>query len=156
MKVSQALSEKIQNIIHEYVSNPAPLIVRGDKSFKKHNLREIADKLNFLPATFDWFDCWGIQPNGKIILVSFDQISKFKTEKNQKILNMVLFETANTFPQLIELKPIRSKDSILCPGCSGTGILLEFAHNELLAKSIRCNCGGVGWLPSSDDKYLFF
>jgi hypothetical protein len=69
---------------------------------------------------------------------------------------MVFFDAATKYPELEELTPARNPESIVCPGCGGTGILKEFADHEFLAKSVRCNCGGVGWLPGADEKYLYF
>ncbi len=69
---------------------------------------------------------------------------------------MVLFKTAKKYSELEELMPIRNAESVVCPGCAGTGIIKEFADDEFLSKSVNCNCGGVGWLPSADKKHPYF
>jgi hypothetical protein len=156
MKISAELSDNIQKVIDEFVADSEPFLVKGDSLAEKIDLRQIAVELNALPVTFDWFACWGICPNGEIILFQFEKPYKIKAETNQKIINMVLSDTAKKYPQIAELMPVRNPESIVCPGCDGTGILKEFANHKFLAKSIRCNCGGVGWLPSADPKYLYF
>jgi hypothetical protein len=156
MKVSPELSEKIQKAINEFISDSSPFPVAGEKTNKELDLRKIAFEINVLPIAFDWFTNWGIQPSGEIIFFSYEKPYEVDLVTNQKIINMVLFRMAKKYPDLKELKPIRSTESITCPGCEGTGILKEFAHDELLSKGVNCNCGGVGWLPSADEKYLYF
>ena len=156
MKISAELPDKIQKVIDEFVLHSEPFLIKGDNLAEKIDLRQIAVELNVLPVVFDWFACWGINPNNEIILFQFEKPYKIKTETNQKIINMVLFETAKKYPELEELMPVRNPESIVCSGCDGSGISKEFADNDFLAKSIRCNCGGVGWLPSTDKKYLYF
>jgi hypothetical protein len=156
MKISPELTNKIQKVIDEFVINAEPYLVKGDNIAEKIDLRQIAVELNVLPVVFDWFACWGIDRNGEIILFQFEKPYKIKTETNQKIINMVFFDAAKKYPELVELTPVRNPESIICPGCDGTGISKEFADHEFLAKSVRCNCGGVGWLPSADEKYLYF
>lgn len=157
MKIPAELTEKIQKAIDEFVADSEPFWVTPDVSpAVKTNLRVIAGELNVLPVLFDWFECWGIHPNGEITLFQYEKPYKVRTETNQKIINIVFFDAAKKYSELEELFPVRNPESIVCPGCDGTGIMKEFAHIESLAKSIRCNCGGVGWLPSADPKYLYF
>jgi hypothetical protein len=157
MNISPELPGKIQNAIDEFAAGSEPFLVTPDaESENKVNLRELAAELNVLPVTFDWFACWAVRPSGEIILIEFEKPYIIKTETNQKIINMVFFEAAKNYSELKELKPARNPESITCPGCDGTGILREFAHIESLAISVRCNCGGVGWLPGADSKYLYF
>lgn len=156
MNISPELSGKIQTAINEFISNPKPSPMTGEKFFENWDLREIVSELNVLPVTPDWFSYWGIQPNGNVISFNAEKPYDIKTITNQKIINVVLFDVAKNCPDLAELMPVRNPESIICPGCDGTGILKEFADHEFLAKSIRCNCGGVGWLPSADPKHLYF
>jgi hypothetical protein len=156
MKLSVELSEKIQRAIYEFAADSESFLVESGESDEKLDLRKIAREVKFLPIVFDWTACWGIQPNGETVLFVYSKISEIKVETNQKIINMVLFRTAKKYSELAELMPFRNPESIVCPGCDGTGILIEFADNEFLAKSVNCNCGGIGWLPSADKKYLYF
>lgn len=156
MKFSQELSDQIQKAINEFASDPNPFLVLTDESDKKLDLRRIASEIRYLPVAFDLGRSWGIKPNGETVAVIYSIPYEVKPETNQKIINMVLFRTARNFPNLKELTPVRNPESIICPGCDGTGIPKEFAQHELLAKAVSCNCGGVGWLPSADKKYLYF
>jgi len=156
MKITRGLSDKIQKTIDEFASESEPFWVSGENSEEKLNLREIAAELKVLPIVFDWFAGWGIQSDGLILSFTFDKPYKIEIVENQKIINMICFDAANKYSELSGLMPVRNPESIVCPDCEGTGILKEFADNEFLSKSIRCNCGGVGWLPSADEKYLYF
>jgi hypothetical protein len=154
--ISKELSVKIQRTIGEFVADSEPFFVDDEISNEKLNLRKIAAEINVLPIVFDWFACWGIKTDGQIILIDFDQSYKIEIVENQKIINMVLNDTSKKYSELKEIMPNRNPESIICSSCEGTGITKEFSENEFLSKSIRCNCGGVGWLPSSDEKYLYF
>jgi hypothetical protein len=157
MKTRAELADEIQKVIDEFVADPEPFWVSPDVSPAiKTNLREIAGQLNVLPVTFDWFESWGIQPDGEILFFQFEKPYIVRIETNQKIINMVFFDAAKKYSQFAELMPVRNPESIICPGCDGTGISKQFADHEFLAKSVRCICGGVGWLPSADPKYLYF
>ena len=156
MKISQELSEKIQLTIQEFTSDYEPFLVSSEHSNEKLDLRKIARELAVLPIAFDWFASWGIKADGQIIFFTFDKPYKIDLVQNQKIINMVLFRAAKNYSQLNELMPIRNPESIVCPGCDGSGIPKQFADNELLSKAVACNCGGVGWLPSADEKHLYF
>jgi hypothetical protein len=157
MKISPELSNKIQKVIDEFVSDSELFLVASNENPEiKINLREIASELSVLPVLFDWFECWGIQPNGSILLFKYEKPYKIKTETNQKIINVVFHDAGKKYTDLQELIPCRTNESVTCPSCDGTGILKEFADNEFLAKSIRCGCGSIGWLPSSDPKYRYW
>ena len=156
MKISPELSEKIQKLIDEFVSNPEPSPATGEKFSDKWDFRKIVSEINVLPIKPDWFSFWGIQPNGNVIHFNAEKPYEQEIVTNQKIINMVFFVAAKNFPELKELMPIRNPESIVCPGCDGTGIPKEFANHEVLSKGIACNCGGVGWLPGADEKYLYF
>lgn len=156
MNFSHELSEKVQKVINEYIENAEPFLIETENSDEKVDLRKIAAELNILPVLFDWFSCWGIEPNGEIILFQFKKPYRIKTETNQKIINIVLFDAAKKHTELKDLMPVRNHESIECPNCKGTGIIKEFSDHELLSKTVRCNCGGLGWLPSADKKYLYF
>ena len=42
-----------------------------------------------------------------------------------------------------------NKGAIPCPACAGTGRVLGLPAD--LGNRVVCQCGGLGWLPSSDD-----
>lgn len=155
MKISQNLSDKIQNVIDEFVNDKEPFFPKSESSEIK-DLRDIAKELNVIPIDFEPFASWGLKADGSVIFFQFEEPHLIKSVKNQKIINMVYFGAANKYETLKELMPIRNKESIICPGCDGAGKPKEFAHIERLKNFIKCNCGGVGWLPSDDKKYLYF
>ncbi|HEY8562026.1 MAG TPA: hypothetical protein VIL74_16760 [Pyrinomonadaceae bacterium] len=157
MKISPELSEKIQKTIDEFVGDPEPFLVGSYENLEvKLNLRKVAAEINVLPLAFDLCAAWGLQADKTVIFFTFDKPYKIDVSENQKIINMVFFDAAKNYPELEELKPVRNPESIVCPGCDGTGIYKEFANHEILSKFVRCNCGGVGWLPGDDPTYLYF
>jgi hypothetical protein len=157
MKISPELSDKIQEVINEFVNDSEPFLVTSyEDSETKLNLREIVGEINVLPLAFDLCAAFGLQASGKVLFFTFDKPYKIDVIENQKVINMVYFDAAKQYSELIELMPVRNRGSIVCPGCDGTGVLKQFAHIETLANFVRCSCGGVGWLPSDDPKYLYF
>lgn len=150
------MSAAIQNAIDDFVITFKQHAVKDYETNETLDLREIAARLNVLPLVFDLGVSWGIRPNGAVILFTIENSPETETVENQKMINIVLFDAAKNYPELSELMPVCNPESIVCPGCDGTGIIKEFADHELLSKATRCNCGGLGWLPSADPKDLFF
>ena len=155
MNTSQELTNKIQTVIDEFVQDDEPFFVKSE-SLQQNDLREIANEMNVIPIDFDWFASWGLRPDCSVIFFQFEEPYLIEVVENQKIINIVWFGASKKYEILKELNPIRNKESIICPSCDGAGRPKEFAHIEHLKNAIRCNCGGVGWLPSSDNKYLYF
>jgi hypothetical protein len=157
MKISPESSEKIQQAINEFVADSEPFLVPSFHNLDvKLDLRKISGKINVLPLAFDLCAAFGLQADGTIIFFTFDEPFEINVIENQKIINMVYFDAAKKYSELAELMPVRNPDSIVCPDCDETGIYKEFANHKTLSKFIRCNCGGIGWLPRDDPKYLYF
>ena len=127
-----------------------------NKSSEIKDLRKIAKELNVIPIDFQWFESWGLQPNGNVMFFQFEEPYLIEIVENQKIINMVYFGAANKYENLKEIMPTRNKEAITCPECVGNGTLKEFKDHSNLSKTVRCNCGGIGWLPSNDKRYLYF
>ncbi len=147
MKISQELSEKIEVILQEYISNPEPDWIDSDKTI---DLRKIASELNVLPIYPDWSGAFGIRPNGEFFSFSYEKPYEIKTAYNQREINSVLFQAVKNYSELQELMPVRTPDSIECPDCDGTGNYKKFADHEVLSKTVVCFCGGLGWLPNEN------
>ena len=149
MKISQELSEKIEAVLQEYVSTPKPKWIDSDKTI---DLRKIASELNVLPLVLDWSGAFGIRPNGEFFSFSYEKPYEIRTNYNQREINGILFQGVKNYPDLQELMPVRTADSIECSACGGTGI---DPMNEKLGfkeERIVCYCGGLGWLPSNEYK----
>ena len=141
MAISQSLIEKIEARIEEFLSADSP---------KLEDVRQIVAKFRVLPLMYDWSGAWAIRPGGEIVTFDYDPPYNLEIEHDLRIRNIALFEGSKKYPELEELVPIRSPDSIKCPHCKGTGIVQEFAEHEFLSQHIVCYCGGLGWLPASE------
>lgn len=121
MSVSSEHSAKIKMTLESFVANPEPFILNFEKSI---NVRTLAAELNFLPIAFEWGSCWGIRPDGEIVVLDFNQAEPYQleTENEPRIRRMVFFQGAKKYPELSELVPDRPADAVDCGNCSGTGI----------------------------------
>lgn len=146
MKISPELSEKIETLLQKYVSNPEPVWADAEKTI---NLREIAAKLKVLPLYLDWSGAFGIRPNGDFFSFIYNKPYGIKKDYNQREINGVLFQGLKNYPELKELMPVRTSESIECNSCQGTGIapLAE----QLSISNLICYCGGLGWLPPNEN-----
>ncbi|MEP6902061.1 MAG: hypothetical protein ABJA66_09940 [Actinomycetota bacterium] len=148
MKISQELSEKIQAIFHEYISKSEADWVDSDKTI---DLRKIAAELNVLPLYLDWSGAFGIRLNGEFFSFSYEKPYKIKTDYNQREINGILFQSLKKYPDLRELMPLRTINSIECSSCNGTGIEPMNEKLGFAEERIVCYCGGLGWLPSQEN-----
>ncbi len=147
MNITPESSEKIKATLKEFVANPEPYLIKFDEPL---DLRKIAAELNVLPMFLDMGGCYGIRPNGEIVSFSWDEPYKLEVENDPRIWNLVLFQGAKKYPELKELVPIRSPDSVECPHCKGTGIIHGLVEHGISPQNIVCYCGGIGWLPYAE------
>ena len=148
MKISQELSDKIEAILREYILNPEPIWTASDKII---NLRKIAAELNVLPLYLDWSGAFGIRSNGEFFSFSYEKPYEIKTDYNQREINGILFRGSKKYPELHEIMPLRTTNSIECSSCNGTGIDPMNEKIGFTEERIVCFCGGLGWLPPNED-----
>jgi hypothetical protein len=144
MKISRELSEKIEELLQRYISDSEADWVDNDKTI---DLRKIAVELNVLPLYLEYSGAFGIRSNGAFFSFSYKKPYEIRTEYNQREVNGILYKGVKKYPELQELMPIRTDDSIECPDCNGSGI---HPMNEKLGfseEAIVCYCGGLGWIP---------
>ena len=149
MRVSSELSEKIAATLKAFVENSEPYILKFSDPI---DLRKVAAELNVLPMSLNFSACYGVRPDGEVVMIDFDEDAPYKLhlETDPRICRLVLCQGAKKFPELNELVPIRPSDAEDCLSCGGTGIEpmnIKLGFDE---ERIVCWCGGLGWLPKEE------
>ncbi len=147
MKISPELSAKIETILQKYITKSEPDWADSQKTI---DLRKIASELNVLPLYLDWSGAFGIRSNGEFFSFSYDQPYQIRTDYNQREINGILFKGSKKFPELQELMPIRTPESIECSDCKGTGTHPMNTAIGFTEEKIVCYCFGLGWLPEEE------
>jgi hypothetical protein len=96
-----------------------------------------------LPVFFDLHLVYAITRDleGIIYLDDGELVEKYV---DTRTLHFIKAMAAQTYPELIELQPKRTENSIDCPDCMEGGRVSRFKEASFAAV---CNCGGLGWLP---------
>ncbi|MEJ7848060.1 MAG: hypothetical protein WKF92_08240 [Pyrinomonadaceae bacterium] len=136
-EMAETIRVLIQQFIHE----------NHDSSAMK-NLQNIAAKHDLLPLVFAW-DPICIVPDGTVISMIWDNLDDRKVETDLRLVNMALFQGTRKYPQLENLRPIRSENDIECQYCGGTGVD-PIAREINQTENIICYCGGLGWIPKEN------
>ncbi len=135
--ISKEISSLIELKIKEFISS---------SSSEPEYLKYYAAKHSVLPMYIDWSCFYGIRPNGEIVVVSHeDEEGEPIVEDDPRIINLVLFQGAKKYSDLIGLVPERPQDAIECPHCEGKG---EIKYEGV---EIVCYCGGLGWIPQQSE-----
>lgn len=142
-------ADKVTEAIRKYVENPEPDLVNLDEPL---DLRKLAAELELLPATLDWGGCYAIRADGQIFSFLWDSPYELRPEDDPRIINTVLYQASQRYPELAELKPQRPANTQMCSFCKGTGNPLfgmDLTGTDLANQSnhIVCYCGNLGWLP---------
>lgn len=136
---------KISSTLKDFITNNEPFILNLETPI---DLRKVAEKLNFLPVTLNFFDAYGIDLDGNVVYTDLYKVDlKLNLVTDSFIRRSILCQTAKKFPELKELLPKRPKHSIDCAECSGSGIHPFNAELNFEHEAIICACGGLGWKP---------
>lgn len=146
MRTSLKLRDDIKARFDEYIAPEGPLFADTQETI---DLRAIARSLNVLPILLDWSGAYGIDLDGQVMLFMYETPEAPITETDARIINMVLFAAANTYPLLNELAPVRSSTSKVCPACGGSGVIND-PDLRHISQHIRCFCGELGWIPGTE------
>jgi hypothetical protein len=95
-----------------------------------------------LPVFFDLQLVYAITRDLKGIIY-FDDGELVEKVVDTRTLHFINAMAARTYPELIELQPKRTENSIDCPDCMEGSRVSRFKE----AGFAVCNCGGLGWLP---------
>jgi hypothetical protein len=133
---------KIQETLAKFIADPEPYVIFDDL-----DLRKLAAELNLLPATGDFGGCYALRTDGQIFSFLWDTPYELRPEDDPRIINIVLYQASQRYPELSQLKPQKPPDAQTCPMCKGTGDLFFGKEMENPYKNISCYCGNLGWLP---------
>jgi hypothetical protein len=147
MPTSLKLLADIKSQFHEYIAPDEPLFADKEETI---DLRAIARSLNVLPILLNWSGAYAIDRDGQVMLFMYETPDAPIPETDARIINMVLFAAANTYPTLKELAPVRSSTSVDCPSCAGTGVIND-PDLKQISPPILCYCGGLGWIPGKEN-----
>jgi hypothetical protein len=146
MRISLKSRIGIKRQIEEYIAPEGPLFADIEKTI---DLRAIARSLNVLPVLLDWSGAFAVDPDCQVIKFFYETPGDPIRETDARIINTVLFAAANTYPNLKELAPVRSVNSIVCPACAGAGVVND-PDLRHISPPILCYCGGLGWIPGKE------
>lgn len=109
-------------------------------------LRHFASKAGVLPFAPDMSGFFGVDLQGNVLAVAYDNVCNPQPVEDERVCNMVLFRGSKIYSDLSFLAPTKPEDARLCPTCSGTGIVPNVPSE--IASKVVCYCGGLGWIPS--------
>lgn len=135
-EISSKLKAGIKKYIEEYINNDN----------NPEYLRNVVKELGILLLFLDMGICFGINEDGEIVSFHFDGEFEPYIEKDERNINIALYQGSKVYPELKQLLESKPKDALECHHCGGTG--LENEENE--ATAIVCYCGGLGWLPRTE------
>jgi hypothetical protein len=142
MHLTEEIAGKIQEAFAKFIADPEPYVI-----FDELDLRKLAAELKLLPATMDWGGCFAIRTDGQIFSFLWDIPYELRPEDDPRIINIVLYEASQRYPELVGLKPQKPPDAQTCSYCKGTGDPLFGTELENTYNNIVCYCGNLGWLP---------
>jgi len=149
MQLSEEIAGKIQEALTKFIANPELYGINFEQS---PDLRRLAAELKLLPAMLDMGGCFAIRSDGQIFSFLWDSPYDLRPEDDPRIINIVLHQASQRYPELAELKPQKPTDASICSFCKGTGDPLfgmDLTGTDLAnrANQFTCYCGNLGWLP---------
>jgi len=136
---SQISSEWITNATRLYIAEHA----------KRHpEISAFVETLDALPLYADWGGGVAIRRDRELIGFLWDEPQSIKVETDPHLRFLALVTGCERYPELVSLSPIRSPSDRDCPMCGGTGRVLGLEAYGI-DTTIRCYCGGTGWLPAN-------
>ena len=135
---SQVSSEWIVNATHQYIA---------ERAETHPEIATFVKTLDALPLHASWGGGVAIRSDGELIGFLWDEPQSIKVETDPHLRFLALVEGSQSHTELACLATMRTADDRDCPLCDGTGRLRELEEAGVDTKSIRCYCGGTGWLP---------
>jgi hypothetical protein len=136
---SQGSPEWISNATHSYIAKHA----------RKHpEISAFVGTLEALPLFEDWGGGVAMRSDGELIGFLWDEPHSIKVETDPHLRFLALVIGSERYPELASFSPTRSQDDRDCPVCGGTGRVRGIEAYGI-ETTIRCYCGGAGWLPAN-------
>src|SRR4030095_7335213 len=86
-------------------------------------LRQFASKTGVLPLAPDMSGFLGINRQGEVVAVAYDNLDAPHLVEEERVRNMVLFRGSKLYSELGFLAPTEPDDARQCPHCLGTGMV---------------------------------
>jgi glycine/D-amino acid oxidase-like deaminating enzyme len=144
MYLQEEFDGKIQETLAKFIADPEPYVINLSPPL---DLRKLAGELNLLPTTLDMGGCYAIRSDGEIFSFLWDSPYDLRPEDDPRIINIVLHQASQRYPELAGLKPQKPTGAQICSFCNGTGDPLFGKDLKLEHNNIVCYCGDLGWLP---------
>jgi hypothetical protein len=121
-------------------NNPRPAVETTEPEWKVFARRR-GQRVVFA----DWVGIWTIDEQGTPYFAERTDLADQIIVQDARERNMAFFQTAERYPDLQALRPLRKPGDYDCPHCEGTG---QLPLPPAAQGRIWCMCGGVGWLPA--------
>ena len=135
MAISSDLAARIAQRIQHYVS----------PSEHSKEAAAVALSMRALPLYLEAGGIFAITLTGEIIIIPTDEPHNIRTEPEERIRNIVLFQGSKTYPELSDLAPSKPVSAQVCPACNGSGNAPT--PDGVPSDNFVCYCGGLGWIP---------
>src|SRR4030095_9280849 len=104
MSVAPEISKTIESTLEAHVNGSEPLLVKLDPFL---DLRQLAAEWRILPVVLDMGGCYCLRSDGEVFSFIWDEPHQLRTEGEERIRNLVLFQAAKKFAELELLMPDR-------------------------------------------------
>jgi hypothetical protein len=104
--------------------------------------------LDALPLYADWGGGVALRSDGELIGFLWDEPQSIKVETDPHLRFLALVSGGERYPELASLSPKRTAHDRDCPVCGGSGHVIGLEAYGM-GTTIRCYCGGAGWLPAN-------
>jgi hypothetical protein len=139
LDLSSCQREQIETRIGAFTDDP--------RSVYSHAYEAVARE-KALPLFFDWTGFMALRLDGQIAWIPYDdEPGEIELVREELLRNIGLFRGSQLHPDLSFLMPRKPSDAVDCPDCRGTGEIAFPPGLEHLSETVRCYCGGIGWLP---------
>ncbi len=142
--LSASQRDQIERRIAEFIDDSSSVCAHA-------HARAAIARGNALPLFFDWTGFMALRLDGQIVWIPYDdEPGDIEVVPDERLRNMGLFRGIKLHPELHFLMPSKPSEAIVCPDCRGTGKVPFPEHLKHLADAVICSCGGIGWVPHSE------
>jgi hypothetical protein len=133
------MRDEIEGRIHELLLSEDPADAWLQPMIRAHR---------FLPLYRDTTGTFGIRPDLGLVYWDTESVSdQVASVEDPYWARIALCAGAARYPELAALVPARPAEAQACDRCAGTGQLMMLPGlDPKIADSLRCACGGLGWL----------
>jgi hypothetical protein len=126
--------ESVQRLLDLLVNSP---------DTTPHEL-DIARRHAAVPAVMDMGGALAITADGDVLEILWDHPGTATKVTDPRERSIAYYAVSQRYPELESISPKRPASARDCRACGGTGRPDVPVH---LQDSVRCWCGGLGWVP---------